>query len=356
MDMTKVNLSDVLPQNTIMSITMAATISLGVPLNDTNLKKCAEACEVALSLEKNRQSILSYVQSRMNVFAPNLTIILGPTVAAQMIGAAGGLMQLSRMPSSNVLVMGHKKNSLSGFSSASSVRHIGFVWSTDIVQHTEPACRTQASRLVANKCSLAARVDQFKSDPAGNTGRKLREEIEARIEKLEAPLPSKQEKAIVIDDRSRPKRGGRKHRKQKQAYAMTELQKRANRVAFGQASEDILVGGSIRNLGMLGTNEGSGLLRMVANRDDKGFKIKKPKEKKLKGGRKATGGALGALQGNNGTTTLISANTNPFGTATSVYSVTAGQGMELKVVQTPTARRPENDGYFSTLGGFATKK
>jgi U4/U6 small nuclear ribonucleoprotein PRP31 len=362
-DITKVDLSDTLPQNTIMSIQMAATISPGIPLNASDLQKCEDACEVALSLEQARQRILDYVQSRMNLFAPNLTIILGPTVAAQMIGAAGGLLQLSRMPSSNVLVMGHKKGALAGFSSASRVRHIGFVWGTELVQTTEPSFRTQASRLVANKCALAARVDNFKSDPAGNTGRKLREAIEARIEKLEEPLPSKQEKAIVIDDRPRKRRGGRKHQKMKNAYAMTELQKRANRMAFGQASEDVLVGGALRNLGMLGTNEGSGLLRMVANRDDKGFKIKKPKERKLKGGRTA-GGALGALLGNNtavpgGSATLISANTNPFGTATSIYVTTPGQGMELRVVPTPTATKSSghgNDGYFSTLGGFSTKK
>jgi U4/U6 small nuclear ribonucleoprotein PRP31 len=45
-----------------------------------------------------------YVSSRMNVLAPNLSAIVGTTTAAKLLGVAGGLAGLAKMPSCNVHV------------------------------------------------------------------------------------------------------------------------------------------------------------------------------------------------------------------------------------------------------------
>lgn len=45
-----------------------------------------------------------YVSSRMNVLAPNLSIIVGTTTAAKLLGVAGGLSGLAKMPACNVHV------------------------------------------------------------------------------------------------------------------------------------------------------------------------------------------------------------------------------------------------------------
>ena len=50
-----------------------------------------------------------YVSSRMNVLAPNLSAIVGTTTAAKLLGVAGGLGPLAKMPSCNVHV-GHVTN------------------------------------------------------------------------------------------------------------------------------------------------------------------------------------------------------------------------------------------------------
>ena len=48
-----------------------------------------------------------YVSSRMNVLAPNLSAIVGTTTAAKLLGVAGGLSGLAKMPSCNVHVRLH---------------------------------------------------------------------------------------------------------------------------------------------------------------------------------------------------------------------------------------------------------
>ena len=45
-----------------------------------------------------------YVSSRMNVLAPNLSAIVGTTTAAKLLGVAGGLGGVAKMPASNVHV------------------------------------------------------------------------------------------------------------------------------------------------------------------------------------------------------------------------------------------------------------
>src|SRR6266478_604031 len=48
--------------------------------------------------------IFMYVSSRMNVLAPNLSAIIGTTTAAKLLGVAGGLTGLAKMPACNVHV------------------------------------------------------------------------------------------------------------------------------------------------------------------------------------------------------------------------------------------------------------
>jgi len=45
-----------------------------------------------------------YVSSQMNVLAPNLSAIVGTTTAAKLLGVAGGLTGLAKMPACNVHV------------------------------------------------------------------------------------------------------------------------------------------------------------------------------------------------------------------------------------------------------------
>ena len=55
-------------------------------LSDGEIQKVNEACRVAIKLEEMKQQILQYVQSRMTFIAPNLTVIVGASTAAKLMG------------------------------------------------------------------------------------------------------------------------------------------------------------------------------------------------------------------------------------------------------------------------------
>jgi U4/U6 small nuclear ribonucleoprotein PRP31 len=74
-----------------------------------------EACHLSLTYEEARQKvtalqfcidskIMEYVESKMVIIAPNLSAIVGSSIAAKMMGQVGGLAALSRMPSSSIQV------------------------------------------------------------------------------------------------------------------------------------------------------------------------------------------------------------------------------------------------------------
>ena len=166
MDMTNVELDGVLPSATIMVVSVTGSTTNGEPLSENDLNKTLAACERAFELDAAKQKMFNYVASSMAHTAPNISAVLGSDIAAKLIGIAGGLHALSKMPACNVQVLGSKKKNTGGMSSASAVRagdlHAGYIYDCDIIQKkTPPAWRSKAARLIGAKCYLMARVDAF---------------------------------------------------------------------------------------------------------------------------------------------------------------------------------------------------
>lgn len=93
---------------------------------------------MAIELNNFKLRIYEYVESRMAFIAPNISVILGASIAAKIMGVAGGLTRLSKIPACNVLLLGQQKKSLSGFSQTTMLPHTGFVYYSEIVQNTPP--------------------------------------------------------------------------------------------------------------------------------------------------------------------------------------------------------------------------
>nr|CAD1826678.1 unnamed protein product [Ananas comosus var. bracteatus] len=231
----------------------------------------------------------------MGYIAPNLSAIVGSAVASKLMGIAGGLLALAKMPACNVQLLGAKKKNLAGFSTATSQFRVGYLEQTEIFQSTPPSLRTRACRLLAAKSTLAARVDSTRGDPTGKTGRNLREEIRKKIEKWQEPPPAKQPKPLPVpDSEPKKKRGGRRLRKTKERYAITDMRKLANRMQFGVPEESSLGDGLGEGYGMLG-QAGSGKLRVSVAQNKLAAKVAKKFKEKLYGSSGATSGLTSSL-------------------------------------------------------------
>ncbi|TKY63137.1 U4/U6 small nuclear ribonucleoprotein Prp31 [Spatholobus suberectus] len=294
-DLTLVDLEGLLPSAIIMVVSVTASTTTGKPLPEEVLSKTVEACDRALDLDSAKKKVLDFVESRMGYIAPNLSAIVGSAVAAKLMGTAGGLAALAKMPACNVQLLGAKKKNLAGFSTATSQFRVGYLEQTEIFQTTPPSLRMRACRLLAAKSTLAARVDSIRGDPSGNTGRAFKDEIHKKIEKWQEPPPAKQPKPLPVpDSEPKKKRGGRRLRKMKERYAITDMRKLANRMQFGVPEESSLGDGLGEGYGMLG-QAGSGKLRVSVGQSKLAAKVAKKFKEKNYGSSGATSGLTSSL-------------------------------------------------------------
>jgi U4/U6 small nuclear ribonucleoprotein PRP31 len=308
-------------------ITITATTTAGTQLPTDKLQSCMMACDTVIKLVEYNNVILQFVEKNMNFMAPNLTAIVGPSVAAKLMGAAGGLQQLSRMPGGYIKVIGNQKKTLNGLSAANVDKHGGFISACDIIQKTPPALRKKAQELIGSKCALAARVDcyQTNGNSDNSTGMKFREEIEKKIEKILEPAPYKDVKPLPAPKEGQThKRAGKRVRKRKELFAQTEIRKLQNRMAFGEAEKEAVVGDSVKGLGLVGGL--SGKVRGPAMDNKVRNAIKKARVVKP-----------------------MITDTSGFATTISFTPVQGGQGFELFNPEMSTAGVMKTDKYFGSV-------
>ncbi|EER09866.1 U4/U6 small nuclear ribonucleoprotein Prp31, putative [Perkinsus marinus ATCC 50983] len=265
-DMSKVDLSDLLPNNVIVAVTVTATSSAGSGVrlpareNDELLANITAANDLA----DCKNDIMIFLQGQMAKHAPNLNSLLGAPLAARLISSAGGVDKLAIMPSQNIEHVGAQKKQLSGMgaSTAASVKQ-GLIWQSDIVVMTPPDFKRKAVRLLLGKSAICARVDNSlhinagsadESARLGKIGVKLREDVLASLGKAQAPPKAREKKPLPRpDELPGPRRGGKRHRAIKEKYGMSEARKQVNRMKFGEEAEEELNMNEAfgRGLGML---------------------------------------------------------------------------------------------------------
>mmetsp|Transcript_11811 Transcript_11811/g.30343 ORF Transcript_11811/g.30343 Transcript_11811/m.30343 type:complete len:361 (+) Transcript_11811:1220-2302(+) len=347
MDCTQLDLSETIAPATIMVVSVTASTTQGKQLDESELRRILEACEMGIALNDAKNKIFDYVESRMFFLAPNLTHIAGANTAAKLLGAAGGLTALSKIPACNIQLLGQQKKASAGFSAAAMLPNTGFVYYCELVQLQPPEYRKKAARLIAAKCALAARVDSFhETRSAGATiGISLRADIVKKLAKAQEPPPAKLAKALAKPDMDpRKRRGGKRVRKQKERFQMSEMRKAANRMGFGEIEEDIMQEEMGFTLGALGKkgHAGGSFRAPDASNKRKGGTLSKAMRKRL--AQQQRSGGLSSIRG------LASA-----GTASVAFTPVQG----LEIVRGPEAKKPAGgkaDKYFSDTAGFASLK
>jgi U4/U6 small nuclear ribonucleoprotein PRP31 len=368
------SLKQILDGPSLMVVRLEATKTTGRVMTESELLNVRRACEMTLQLDKAKIILTDYVQSRMNLFAPNLTVLVGSETAAQLVNTAGGLTALAKIPACNVAAMGSRKQTF-GMATNVRVRRQGHLYHSPIIEAIPNDMKNQGMRIVSAKLILAARSDRVHATPDGSTGERLKLECEERLEKLTQPAPNKGPRALPAPDvKPSRKRGGRRARKAKEMYAVTDLRKAQNRMAFGKEEQEVGygTGEGTQGMGMIGqTNDG----RVRATQIDQRTKAKLSKKNPGWGGATpgsglasslrgfGQGGGQSVLQGHGLRSSGVGAGG---GTGTnSVISFTPIQGLELALPKAKEdmerKRKAEEDrwfksGTFTQIGGGSAPK
>lgn len=124
-------------------------------------------------LKKKQEEYLEKVMKRC---APNVTAITGSLIGAKMIAIAGGLKSLSQFPASTVQLLGAEKALFRHMKTGSKSPKYGLLHEHPLVAISKE--KGKAARQLADKISIASKVDYFKGKYVGD---RLRKEIEEKI-------------------------------------------------------------------------------------------------------------------------------------------------------------------------------
>lgn len=117
----------------------------------------------------------------MTQVAPNLTAILGETLGARLISHAGGLGSLSKLPSSTIQILGAEKALFRAIKKKSSTPKYGLLFNSSYISRAKTSAKGKVSRMLANKCALASRLDQFLIKPTDQFGLHFRKQLEEKV-------------------------------------------------------------------------------------------------------------------------------------------------------------------------------
>ena len=166
-------------------------------------------------LQKSRKNIEEYIDKKMESIAPNLRLLVGPTLGAKLISHAGGIKRLAMYPSSTVQIMGAEKALFRHLKSGDRPPKYGLIYQHPQVRGASWWNRGKIARMLAGKISLAVRRDVFTKTLDENVSEEFKEKVE-EIEKNN-PFPTKTTKKRKEEkSKSRKKRKkGKKKRKRR---------------------------------------------------------------------------------------------------------------------------------------------
>ncbi|WP_435064903.1 NOP5/NOP56 family protein [Halobaculum sp. EA56] len=133
-------------------------------------------------LDREADELEAFIESRAPVAAPNLAALAGPVLAARLISLAGGLETLARKPSGTLQVLGAEDALFAHLRGHGTSPKHGVIYTHEYVRGTRPEDRGSASRALAGKLTIAARIDHY----SGDYRPELEAELDERIRTIRA--------------------------------------------------------------------------------------------------------------------------------------------------------------------------
>lgn len=168
-------------ENQAQDILDAARSSMGTDVSDVDLININMFANRVVQLAEYRASLHHYLESKMGAVAPNLAALVGDQVGARLISHAGSLTSLAKYPASTVQILGAEKALFRALKTKGKTPKYGLLYHSTYIGRAKTKNKGRISRYLANKCSIASRMDCFSDVATDVFGKKLREQVEERL-------------------------------------------------------------------------------------------------------------------------------------------------------------------------------
>eukprot|EP01133_Synstelium_polycarpum_P007997 gene7997-9392_t len=160
----------------------AAKASMGTDISTIDLESILHFANRVISLAEYRLSLEQYLTKKMKDIAPNLQTLIGDRVGAKLIAKAGSLTNLAKYPASTVQILGAEKALFRAMKVRGKTPKYGIIYNSGFIAKATPKNKGKISRCLANKVSIATRIDCFSDNPTDRFGAVLKRQVDDRLE------------------------------------------------------------------------------------------------------------------------------------------------------------------------------
>ncbi|KAK7868279.1 hypothetical protein R5R35_013874 [Gryllus longicercus] len=171
----------VLDSSKAEAILNASRSSMGMDISPIDLLNIETFAGRVIALADYRQKLSDYLRSKMSDVAPNLATLIGEQVGARLIAHAGSLTNLAKCPASTVQILGAEKALFRALKTRGNTPKYGLLYHSSFIGRAGAKNKGRISRYLANKCSIASRIDCFSDYVTNVFGTKLRQQVEDRL-------------------------------------------------------------------------------------------------------------------------------------------------------------------------------
>ncbi|KAJ5329973.1 uncharacterized protein N7506_002526 [Penicillium brevicompactum] len=155
------DLAEILPEEIEGAVKTAADRSMGTEISPEDLENIQALAEQVVGFADYRSQLASYLTSRMNAIAPNLTALVGDLVGARLIAHAGSLTNLSKSPASTIQILGAEKALFRALKTKHDTPKYGLIYHASLIGQATGRNKGKMARILAAKASLGIRVDSL---------------------------------------------------------------------------------------------------------------------------------------------------------------------------------------------------
>jgi len=174
------------------AIVDASKTSMGMDISQVDLMNIDMFANRVVALAEYRKELAKYLQDKMSNVAPNLATLIGDVVGARLISHAGSLTNLAKYPASTVQILGAEKALFRALKKKGNTPKYGLIFHSSFIGRAAAKNKGRISRFLANKCTIASRIDAFSEQSSTIFGTKLKEQVEDRLKFFETgEIPKK---------------------------------------------------------------------------------------------------------------------------------------------------------------------
>ncbi|PKY49919.1 Nop-domain-containing protein [Rhizophagus irregularis] len=159
----------------------AAKSSMGTDISELDMINIVRFTDRVIELANYRKRMHEYLLSKMHNVAPNLSALIGEIVGARLISHAGSLTNLSKYPASTVQILGAEKALFRALKTKGNTPKYGLLYHSSFIGRAGTKNKGRISRFLANKCTIASRIDCFSDKPSSVFGEALKNQVEERL-------------------------------------------------------------------------------------------------------------------------------------------------------------------------------